>query len=130
MTCTNCGIDRQTYEALVHENADLRREVRGEDYRIPAHWNLSMMRADIMRLLLGKAVVSLHDFLALRDLRNLPELGDEQKNFQVLIHSLRRRVKPHGVVIRTHWGRGYSLQDREAWKERLHTQPLRQGGES
>ena len=64
----------------------------------------------------------------------------EEKIIDVLVCKIRKKLKPYGIDIKTHWGRGYYLpprsgagiaarstarQIRAIWHRRSHERPVR-----
>lgn len=95
-------------EVLEHENNCLRSAIGdGDKGWIPIKFKLSKSEAVMFDILTQRQVVSISSFYdALYfDRPNPPH----SKTVEVLINKLRNKLKPHGILIGTSWGRGYYL---------------------
>lgn len=128
--CPVCGVSRDEYEALKARLAKAESRMLGDEYQIPAEWDLTPEPRAIFLLLLAHPVVGVELYEQSRAARHVRHIEWPDNTFQVQASKLRRSLAPYGVKISTVRLEGYSLQDREAWKERLRAQPLRRGGAS
>ncbi|WP_206740808.1 helix-turn-helix domain-containing protein [Euryhalocaulis caribicus] len=91
----------------------------GEEFVFPESWRLSLEKRAILTLFLKNPVVTVWTWEVSREIRGLAELDNPNNSFKAHLCALRRKLKPHGLTITNHYGRGYQLEDREAWRARL-----------
>ncbi len=104
----------RTIEAIIEERDELAERVRqleaiiADDDWVPASWSLSPALVAILNVLSVREVASRRAlWTALYG--DAPDGGPGLHVINVHVFKLRRRVGPHGLVIRNHHARGYSL---------------------
>jgi two-component system, cell cycle response regulator CtrA len=109
-----------TRDALLYSNAQLREEndflreqiafltaaLMGDD-PLPLEWNLTDSEERLVRVLMARQFASKDTIMAAL-YWDKDEPG-EIKIIDVMVCKIRKKLKRHGIDIRTHWGRGYSL---------------------
>jgi DNA-binding response OmpR family regulator len=107
-------------DALLRENKRLREErdllkeqvafltsaLMGDD-PLPLDWNLTESEERIMRVILAREYAS-KDAIMAALYWDKDEPGEE-KIIDVMVCKIRKKLKPHGIDIKTHWGRGHYL---------------------
>lgn len=96
--------------------AELRDKVRSLEALIaprltlPVEWGLTQKEAMLVCLMVGRDIVSKdYAIMAMYALNTGDEIPD-QKIIDVFACKVRKKLKPFGVKIITHWGQGYSLE--------------------
>lgn len=102
-------------DLLEEQVAQLERALSG-DLPCPIEWRLTASETRVFGVLVHREVASRDAIMAAlyRD-RNREE--PDPKIVDVFICKLRRKIKPHGVVIKTRHGMGFSLENRQSFKE-------------
>lgn len=86
-----------------------------DDVQVPLEWQLTAAEARLFAFLTTREVATKEAIMsALYSLR--ADAGPEIKIVDVFICKMRKKLTCHGVDIRTVWGQGYSLANREIWK--------------
>lgn len=105
---------------LMQENEALREALCGrEAIYIPAEWRLSGMEFKMMTLLAGPAQITTKESMYSFLYSVHEEIGP--KVMDVMVCKIRKKLTPFGVSIRTHYGRGWELDN--VTKEKLRFGP-------
>lgn len=107
-------LDRRL-EVVERENDVLRERVRqletalaGDLQRLPIEWRLTESETVIVGVLLQREVAR-KDVLMTALYSGLVGEMPDPKIVDVYVHKARRKLKPFGITIETHWGVGYGL---------------------
>jgi len=101
---------------LERENDELREHVRRlEDaligtFETPFEWGLTAAERIVFGVLVNREVAS-KDAMMAALYRSMGKDEPDPKIVDVFVCKLRRKVKPYGITIRTHWGTGWQLDD-------------------
>lgn len=107
-------VSREIFDAVVDERDCLLEEITQlkqvlvSDDDFPREWKIKLTSRKLLRHLLARKMVSKTSaYLALYD--GSDGDGPSETILNVYICHLRKRLKPLGISITTHWGEGYSL---------------------
>ncbi|MCW5697897.1 MAG: helix-turn-helix domain-containing protein [Bauldia sp.] len=102
-------------EELQEENRQLR-ALLAPAVVLPSEWKLTVLETALFRQLLLRTLVTFECAVwAIQDAN-----GDRTRyTVHILIHKIRRKLKPFGLSILCRPGQGYELADRSAWHARL-----------
>ena len=101
---------------LERENADLRERLAylegalGGGLRLPAAWALSPSQEKLVAVLLCRSFVS-RDAAMAAVYRDTGRDEPSEKIVDVMIYHVRKKLKPHGIEIRTAVARGYCIDE-------------------
>lgn len=114
------------HDVLVERIIQLEDEL-GRDFEIHPRYNLTTSEMALLGAIYGtKGVCSKdHAYTVLYGMHDDPP---EQKIMDVFVCKLRRKLRPHGVEIKTIWGRGWYLEEEDRAKvENMRFKPASVG---
>lgn len=76
----------------------------------PIEWRLTSQEAIVFRVMVARPLATKEAILTAL-YRDLNRDEAEPKIVDVFICKLRKKTRPFGIEIRTHWGQGFSLPD-------------------
>lgn len=88
--------------------AQLEAFLTGGNIQAPLEWGLTTSEEMVFGALASRELAT-KEFIMTLLYRGLQQDEAEIKIVDVLICKLRKKIRPFGVEIRTHWGRGFSL---------------------
>jgi hypothetical protein len=88
------------------------------DEPLPSEWGLTRCEEKMFRAMLGRTIAPREYLCAASCLDYASDEPNDPKIVRVRVSKMRPKLTPFGIEIRTHWGRGYSLDDatRETFK--------------
>ena len=98
---------RERIAILEEENRQLR-DLLAPDFAFPVHWGLSVQQTAFLGALYARSGPVSYDALRAAVLGGVSEAKCESF-ISVLGYKTRKRVRPHGVEIRTIWAHGFAL---------------------
>jgi DNA-binding response OmpR family regulator len=102
----------QEVEFYREENRQLRAMLTARDFHMPSAWGLT--RAE--EKLLG-SLYSAPNYMRRHEALRMASCIDphaDQKVVEVRVCKMRKKLRPHGIEIRTVWGEGYELTNESA----------------
>lgn len=105
----------QRIDLLQEQVAQLQKALGGET-PCPVEWKLTASEARVFGVLIRREVAT-KDAIMAALYRDRGSAEPTPKIVDVFICKMRRKLKPHGITISTRWGMGYSLENRQSFKE-------------
>lgn len=114
---TERALRRQLDEALTTIEALRQALPPARHYEVPVEWRLTKSEERLFLAFLdNRRGDKEHLYATLYgDREDAPDI----QIVDIFICKLRKKLTPFGVNIVTVWGRGYALDDRDGWRERL-----------
>ena len=106
---------REQVDILQEENRQLRKAFAPDNVCIPAAWRLTISEQRVFRCLMTQEIVS-YELLMMALYGDRPNDPPGSNTIKVIACKMRAKLKKHGVVIRTVWGIGYTLENRQAYR--------------
>jgi len=82
---------------------------------LPLEWGLTATEARLFSAIAGREMAT-KQYLMTALYSDRPDEEPEIKIVDVLVCKIRKKLRPFGVEIKTIWGQGYMLPDRERFR--------------
>lgn len=111
LACSDVDVLRARIDQLLEERHELRKALGLlTDVRIPLSWKLTPIEARFFGTLVNeKGELTTKERLHAAMGGDNPEYDADIKIVDVVACKVRKKLKPHGIVFETVWGRGYRL---------------------
>lgn len=83
-----------------------------EDVVIPSEWKLTSYEVTVVAVLVNQTVATRSACMTAL-YYDKPEDEPYEKIIDILIHRIRKKISPFGWKIKTYWGHGWWLSDRD-----------------
>jgi two-component system cell cycle response regulator CtrA len=98
---------REENDLLKEQIAYLTSALMGSDV-LPLEWNLTESEERVMRVMISREFAT-KEAISAALYWDKDEPSDAIKTIDVMVCRIRRKLKPYGIDIKTHWGRGFYL---------------------
>jgi DNA-binding response OmpR family regulator len=75
---------------------------------LPREWKLTTGEERIIRILVSREFASMEGIITAL-YWDKEEPIDPEGTIRVMVSKMRKKLRPHGIEIKTHWGRGFYL---------------------